>query len=122
MGTQSGLQRFFLLYLPPTTSPLLAWLPLPLAPLASLDTPQTLFPLQNTDSKAYKSAVVGKGLTASPGAAIGRVVFNADDAEEWHKQVGGGSLPPPLPRQPPRLPSFQVPSPPHPSSPPLLSH
>jgi pyruvate,orthophosphate dikinase len=27
--------------------------------------------------------VVAKGLPASPGAATGRVVFNADDAEEW---------------------------------------
>ncbi len=30
--------------------------------------------------------VVGKGLPASPGAATGKVVFNADDAEHWHEQ------------------------------------
>ena len=36
------------------------------------------------DKKELKLvAVVAKGLAASPGAATGRVVFNADDAEEW---------------------------------------
>jgi pyruvate,orthophosphate dikinase len=36
------------------------------------------------DKAALKSVkVVAKGLAASPGAATGRVVFNADDAEEW---------------------------------------
>ncbi len=36
------------------------------------------------DKKALKTVeVVAKGLAASPGAATGRVVFNADDAEEW---------------------------------------
>ncbi len=34
------------------------------------------------DPKA-KTKVLTKGLPASPGAATGRVVFNADDAEEW---------------------------------------
>jgi pyruvate, orthophosphate dikinase len=34
------------------------------------------------DPKA-KLDVITKGLPASPGAATGRVVFNADDAEEW---------------------------------------
>jgi pyruvate,orthophosphate dikinase len=34
------------------------------------------------DPKA-KLNVITKGLPASPGAATGRVVFNADDAEEW---------------------------------------
>jgi len=29
---------------------------------------------------------IGKGLPASPGAAVGRVVFTADDAEEWGKR------------------------------------
>lgn len=24
------------------------------------------------------------GLPASPGAAVGQIVFNAEDAEEWH--------------------------------------
>ena len=36
------------------------------------------------DAKALKAATpVGKGLGASPGAACGKVVFTADDAEEW---------------------------------------
>jgi pyruvate,orthophosphate dikinase len=30
--------------------------------------------------------VVATGLPASPGAAVGQVVFSADDAEEWHAQ------------------------------------
>jgi pyruvate,orthophosphate dikinase len=34
------------------------------------------------DPKAEKK-VVAKGLPASPGAATGRIVFHADDAEEW---------------------------------------
>ena len=36
------------------------------------------------DKKALKEAkLIAKGLAASPGAASGRVVFNADDAAEW---------------------------------------
>jgi len=36
------------------------------------------------DAKALKSAApIGKGLGASPGAACGKVVFTADDAEAW---------------------------------------
>ena len=31
----------------------------------------------------YRDRVIAKGLPASPGAAVGQVVFNADDAEEW---------------------------------------
>ena len=39
------------------------------------------------DAKAIKSAVpAGKGLGASPGAACGKVVFNADDAVEWNNR------------------------------------
>lgn len=30
--------------------------------------------------------MVATGLPASPGAAVGQVVFTADDAEEWHAQ------------------------------------
>ena len=37
------------------------------------------------DPKAEKK-VIAKGLPASPGAATGRVVFHADDAEEWAKR------------------------------------
>ena len=37
------------------------------------------------DVKALKAATpLGKGLGASPGAACGKVVFTADDAEEWN--------------------------------------
>lgn len=35
------------------------------------------------DPKACKSAVVAKGLAASPGAAVGRLVFSSEDAEAW---------------------------------------
>ena len=37
------------------------------------------------DPKA-KRDVIGKGLPASPGAAVGQVVFNAEDAEAWKKK------------------------------------
>ena len=37
------------------------------------------------DTKALKAAVpAGKGLGASPGAACGKIVFTAEDAEAWH--------------------------------------
>ncbi len=37
------------------------------------------------DAKAIKSATpIGKGLGASPGAACGKIVFTADDAESWN--------------------------------------
>ena len=48
---------------------------------ASID--QLLHP--TFDPKATKE-VIAKGLPASPGAATGRVVFHADDAEEWSKK------------------------------------
>jgi pyruvate,orthophosphate dikinase len=39
------------------------------------------------DKQAIKEAkLVAKGLAASPGAASGRVVFNADDAADWAKR------------------------------------
>ena len=39
------------------------------------------------DTKALKAATpLGKGLGASPGAACGKVVFTADDAEAWHNK------------------------------------
>ncbi len=39
------------------------------------------------DQKALKEAkAIGKGLGASPGAACGQIVFNAEDAEKWHKE------------------------------------
>lgn len=37
------------------------------------------------DAEALKAATpLGKGLGASPGAACGKIVFNAEDAEAWH--------------------------------------
>ncbi len=37
------------------------------------------------DAAALKAATpMGKGLGASPGAACGKIVFTAEDAEEWH--------------------------------------
>jgi len=48
---------------------------------ASLD--QLLHP--TFDPKA-KRTVLTKGLPASPGAGVGRVVFNADDAEAWNNR------------------------------------
>ncbi|KAF3953895.1 hypothetical protein CMV_020692 [Castanea mollissima] len=35
---------------------------------------------------AYKDKVVAKGLPASPGAAVGQIVFRAEDAEAWHAE------------------------------------
>ncbi|MCL2093150.1 MAG: pyruvate, phosphate dikinase [Treponema sp.] len=44
---------------------------------------QLLHPM--IDANARKSArVLAKGLNASPGAACGKIVFTADEAEEWH--------------------------------------
>ena len=39
------------------------------------------------DAKALKAATpMGKGLGASPGAACGKIVFTADDAESWNER------------------------------------
>lgn len=38
------------------------------------------------DEAAYKDRVIGHGLPASPGAAVGQVVFTAEDAEAWKAQ------------------------------------
>lgn len=35
---------------------------------------------------AAPKEIMAKGLPASPGAAVGRIVFNADDAEKWAKE------------------------------------
>ncbi|KAK4802039.1 hypothetical protein SAY86_000242 [Trapa natans] len=43
---------------------------------------QLLHP-QFDNPSAYKDKVVAVGLPASPGAAIGQIVFHADDAEQW---------------------------------------
>ncbi|MDR1353340.1 MAG: pyruvate, phosphate dikinase [Treponema sp.] len=46
---------------------------------------QLLHPM--IDPKAIKSAKsITKGLNASPGAACGRIVFSAQDAEAWHER------------------------------------
>ncbi|MCL2175245.1 MAG: pyruvate, phosphate dikinase, partial [Treponema sp.] len=46
---------------------------------------QLLHPM--IDSKAQKGAkALTRGLNASPGAATGRIVFNAKDAEAWHER------------------------------------
>ncbi|GFR41424.1 hypothetical protein Agub_g2110 [Astrephomene gubernaculifera] len=44
---------------------------------------QLLHP-QFEDEKKYGADVITRGLAASPGAAVGRLVFSAADAEEWH--------------------------------------
>ncbi|KAJ6722030.1 PYRUVATE PHOSPHATE DIKINASE [Salix viminalis] len=46
---------------------------------------QLLHP-QFENPSAYQDKVVATGLPASPGAAVGQVVFSTDDAEEWHAQ------------------------------------
>ncbi|GMH29280.1 hypothetical protein Nepgr_031123 [Nepenthes gracilis] len=46
---------------------------------------QLLHP-QFEDPSAYKDKVLAVGLPASPGAAVGQIVFSADDAEAWHAQ------------------------------------
>lgn len=46
---------------------------------------QLLHP-QFENPSAYKGAVIAKGLPASPGAAVGQVMFCAEDAEAWHAQ------------------------------------
>ncbi|MDR0867776.1 MAG: pyruvate, phosphate dikinase [Planctomycetota bacterium] len=33
-----------------------------------------------------KAKIIAKGLAASPGAACGQIVFNAEDAAKWHKE------------------------------------
>ncbi len=46
---------------------------------------QLLHPQFETDVD-YEEDVLGEGLPASPGAAVGRVVFTAEDAEEWNER------------------------------------
>lgn len=52
---------------------------------------QLLHP-QFENPSAYKDKVIAKGLPASPGAAVGQVVFSAEDAEAWHAQGKSGIL------------------------------
>lgn len=49
---------------------------------------QLLHPMFSDEAGYRKAgAVLATGLAASPGAAVGRVVFSADDAEAWHAKV-----------------------------------
>jgi len=50
-------------------------------PPATLD--QLLHPQLDPKEEA-KATLIAKGLPASPGAAVGQVVFTADEAEKWH--------------------------------------
>ena len=45
---------------------------------------ELLHPMLDADSE-NKAVLLAKGLPAGPGGAKGRVVFTADEAEEWHK-------------------------------------
>ncbi len=38
------------------------------------------------EEEREKAEVLGRGLNASPGAAVGKVVFNSDKAAEWHER------------------------------------
>jgi pyruvate,orthophosphate dikinase len=49
---------------------------------------QLLHPTLDPDAER---PVIAKGLPASPGAACGKVVFDADTAEEWAKREDGSS-------------------------------
>jgi pyruvate,orthophosphate dikinase len=46
---------------------------------------ELLHPVFDTDA-LLKAPVIAKGLPASPGAATGQIVFNAEDAEKWASQ------------------------------------
>ena len=52
---------------------------------------QLLHP-QFADESKYKARVLGKGLPASPGAAVGQIVFTPEEAEQFKAKVG--PLPP----------------------------
>lgn len=41
---------------------------------------------ESTTTAEYKGSVIGTGLPASPGAAVGQVVFYTEDAEALHAQ------------------------------------
>ncbi len=45
-----------------------------------------LFIMQFENPTLYKDNVIATGLPASPGAAIGQIVFTTEDAEAWHAQ------------------------------------
>ncbi|MDE3057828.1 MAG: pyruvate, phosphate dikinase, partial [Bacteroidota bacterium] len=45
-----------------------------------------VFDLKEKDAAIKNRRLLAKGLNAGPGAAAGRIVFNAPDAEEWRKR------------------------------------
>ncbi len=45
-----------------------------------------VFDLRQKEAAVHEGRLLAKGLNAGPGAATGRVVFNAPDAEEWAKR------------------------------------
>ena len=45
-----------------------------------------VFDLKEKDAAVKAGKLLAKGLNAGPGAATGRVVFNAPDAEEWNRR------------------------------------
>jgi pyruvate, orthophosphate dikinase len=47
---------------------------------------QLLHP-QFADESKYKDRVLGKGLPASPGAAVGQIVFTPEEAEQFKAKV-----------------------------------
>ena len=52
------------------------------------DIERLFYPVINAklDKKTLESRILGTGINAVPGAAVGKVVFNAHDAEEWAKK------------------------------------
>jgi pyruvate, orthophosphate dikinase len=52
------------------------------------DIERLFYPVIDTklDRKSLASKILGTGINAVPGAAVGRVVFSAHDAEEWAKK------------------------------------
>jgi pyruvate, orthophosphate dikinase len=52
------------------------------------DIERLFYPVISTklDRKSLESKILGSGINAVPGAAVGRVVFSAHDAEEWAKK------------------------------------
>jgi pyruvate,orthophosphate dikinase len=52
------------------------------------DIERLFYPVINTklDRRSLESKILGRGINAVPGAAVGQVVFSAHDAEEWAKK------------------------------------
>lgn len=56
--------------------------------MAVIDISLLIFCYENQfeNPSGYKDKVIATGLPASPGAAVGQIVFTAEDAEAWHAQ------------------------------------